>query len=107
MSQERRTRLFQMTSLILFMALILVVTAPSRRAAYLRNLQRQGDVAFIAKVLQTEPDRQDVSLKGIHDPLVFSATTTGYLIVPSSTAPGGFGIMAPHAELGVRIVYPH
>ncbi len=38
-------------SAILFVVLIMIVSSPSRRQAYLRNLQRQRDVAFIGKVV--------------------------------------------------------
>lgn len=52
-------------SAILFVLLVVIVTSSSRRQAYLRNLQRQRDVAFIGKVITEYKKTTDHLPEGI------------------------------------------
>ena len=90
-STARRTGIFIVSSAVLFVVLIMIVTSSSRRQAYLRNLHRQRDVAFIAKVINEYkkatnhlPEGIDTSPKQIcrhQDP----AVCAGAIILPLET----------------------
>lgn len=91
MKQSLKISLLMFVCAVLFVLLIVIVVSPNRRAAYVRNLQRQRDVAFIGKIVteyQKTEHRLPEGIEGASKPVcrqLDPETCGGAFRMPTST----------------------